>query len=146
MDAPGFYTLGDFSLTVAQAYAPTPGQELTGLDGMLSATVELDFVYGSGGGSGVAYVQTSLDQANEGGAVSGTWIDIAAMSFTTASKAKVYNFSALTPVSAVTPTDGAMTPDTQQDGVLGDRLRVKVVTASTAYATLTRLSGRVAVR
>jgi len=147
MDSPGFFTLGDFAITSAGTYAPDEGAELTGLDGAVSATVRLAFGYGSGSGSpsGKAYLQTSLDQANEGGAPSGSWIDIACVTFDTASKVWAFNFSALTPKTApVTPSDAALAGDTAIDGILGDRLRLMVVTLGT-YAN-TAFSGSVVVR
>lgn len=146
MDFPGIYALGDYAITSAGTYAPIVGGEPSGLDGMISATVQLSFAYGSGGTSGKAYLQTSLDQANEGGVAAGTWIDIACVVFGTASEVWVFNFSALTPKTVpVTPTDGALADDTAIDGVLGDRLRLKIVTIGT-YATNTIFSGRVNVR
>lgn len=147
MDNPGYYSLGAFTLTTAGTYGHDVGEELTGLAGMLSATVRLKFNYGSGGTSGKVYLQTSLDQANEGGVPGGSKIDIACMTFATANKEVVLNFSALTPkISAVTPTDGALTDDTALDGVLGDRLSLKIVTTGSAYAGSTQIVGSVVVR
>ena len=141
MDSPGYKTLGSYTITAAGNYGHATGAELTGLEGMERLTLLLSFAYGSGGTSGVVYLQTSLDQANEGGVAGGTWIDIAAMSFTTSSKSRVYNFSARTPVTAFAPADGTLTSDTQIDGVLGDRLRLKIVTLGT-YAGGSIVSGR----
>lgn len=91
--------------------------------------IQANFVYGSGGTSVDAYVQTSLD----GGS---TWIDIAQFHFTTASARKIVNLSSFTAeTSQVTPTDGAMTANTAQDGVLGSQLRVKYQSAGTYAAT-----------
>ena len=115
--------------------------------GIVAMAAQLTFDYGAGGGSGVAYLQTSLDQANEGGLAGGTWVDIAAMSFATTPKVVVLNFSALTPhTTALTPGDGTMTSDTAIDGVLGDRFRLKIVSASTAYTGATSVGGSLVVR
>lgn len=121
----------DLSITTA---GTTTCTAITGLTGMASCTVSLDFRYGSGGTSVKAYLQTSMDGGN-------TWIDIACFAVTTSSLKKAYNFSALTPVAAVTPTDGGITDNTQLDGVLGDRIRLKVVSVGT-YAGATLLVGR----
>lgn len=147
MDLPGYYSLGSFSITTADTYAPDAGEELTGLAGMLALTAQLKWVYGSGSGSpsGVAYLQTSLDAANEGGAPGGTWIDIASMSLADASAIKVFQLSGLTPRGTLlTPGDGTLTPDTTIDGLLGDRLRIKVVSFGT-FAN-SSLTGSVVVR
>lgn len=143
MNSPGIYSLGDVTITTAATYVGTLSTSTppvqTGLDGMTGATVELRLAYGSGGTSGVAYVQTSLDEGT-------TWVDIASMAFTTASKSRVWNFSGLTPrTTAYTPTDGALADDTAVDGMLGDRLRLKIVTTGT-YAGNTILTGRFAAR
>ncbi len=122
----------DLSITAAATTQCTPA---TGLIGMQSLTASLDFRYGSGGTSAKAYLQTSLDGGN-------TWVDIACVTFALASSKKVLNFSALTPVTTpVVPTDGSMADDTAQDGVLGDQVRLKVVSTGT-YAGNTLLVGR----
>lgn len=136
MAASGIKDLGDFAITAADTQAGTP---VTGLDGMSAATLQLRLAYGSAGTTVRAYVQTSLDQGS-------TWIDLACVLFGTASEVAVLNFSGLTPkTTAVVPTDGAMTDDTAVDGILGDRLRVKVVSTGT-YAGSTVLSARASVR
>lgn len=121
----------DLSITTA---GTTTCTAITGLTGMQSLTATLDFRYGSGGTSVKAYLQTSTDSGN-------TWIDIACFAVATTSLKKAYNFSALTPVTAVTPTDGSMSDNTQLDGILGDRVRLKVVSVGT-YAGSTLLVGR----
>lgn len=123
----------DLSITAA---ATTVCTAITGLTGMQSLTVSLRFAYGSGGTTVRAYAQTSIDGGN-------TWIDIASKLFTTSSDHKVWNFSALTPkTTPATPSDGALSDDTAVDGILGDRVRLKVVSTGT-YAGNTTLVGRV---
>ena len=108
------------------------------LDGMTAVTLAFRLAYGSGGTSVKAYVQTSLDQGN-------IWIDIATIAFFTVSEHQVVNLSGLTPkTTPVTPSDGALTDDTCVDGVLGDRLRTKIVITGT-YAN-TVLAVRASVR
>ncbi|RWP31816.1 hypothetical protein [Mesorhizobium sp.] len=136
MDNPGIYSLGDLAITAAGTQV---GEWVTELDGMLAALAQLRLAYGSGGTTIRAYVQTSLD----GGT---TAVDIACALFGAASETAVLNFSALTPkLTQVTPTDGALADDTAVDGVLGDRLRLKVVSTGT-YAGSTVLSTRIHAR
>lgn len=101
----------------------------SGLPGGLLVTFE--FVYGSGGTTGKCWLQTSLD--------GNTWIDIAQMAFTTASKSRLYNLSADTPVTtAYTITDGTLADDTAKDGIIGGVYRTKTTTTGTyAASTLT---------
>ncbi len=126
----------DLSITTAGTVICTV---VTGLAAMLACAVFLRFAWGSGGTSVKVYVQTSFD----GGT---TWVDIACVVFGTASESAVLNFSALSPkTTQIVPTDGTLTDDTAVDGVLGDRLRLKVVSVGT-YATNTLLAGRVIAR
>lgn len=142
MNNPGAYSLtknngaSDVTVTVA---GTAICDVITDLDGMLSATVEAIFAYGSGGTSVDAYIQTSFDQGN-------TWVDVANFHFTTASASKIFNLSALTPqTTALVPADGSLAANTAQDGLLGDRLRAKVVSVG-VYATSTTLKLRAVVR
>lgn len=136
MNAPGLYSLGDFTITAA---GTVTGEWVTDLNGMLAAALQMRLAYGSGGTSIKAYVQTSFD----GGT---TIVDVACFTFTTASAVKIRNLSALTPkITDSTPSDGAMTDDTSLDGALGDRLRLKIVSVGT-YAGSTVLSGRLVAR
>lgn len=129
MNSPGYASLGSFTITTAGTFT---GDWVDDFDGLLALLVHLRFVYGSGGTSVAAYLQTSVDQGN-------TPIDIASVAFATASENAVLNFSALTPkTTQVTPSDGALTSDTAVDGILGDRFRVKIVVVGT-YAGSTQL-------
>jgi hypothetical protein len=135
MRNPGDYSLCDLAITTAlNAVAQTPIQDL---EGIISATIEFKFAYGSGGTSAKAYVQVTLDDGQ-------TWIDIACRAWTTSSDTKVINLSGLTPVAAFTPSDGAMADNTLQDGGFGSAMRVKLVTTGT-YSNTTlsvKLSAR----
>lgn len=144
MDRAGFHTLGDFTITAAGTYKPDAGEHLGNLAGIAGATVQLNFRYGSGGTSGKVFLQTSIDQADEGSAPGGTWTDIACFAFTTASESWTFNLSSAAK-AVFTPTDGALADDTIIDGVLGDRFRLKIVTIGT-YAGQTIVSGRIAAR
>src|SRR5258707_14451521 len=77
-----------------------------------SAVIQGAFTYGSGGTTAKAWVQTSMDEGT-------TWIDVAPLSFTTATLRQIYNVSALTPIlTAIPGGDGTITTPAQ-DGILG---------------------------
>lgn len=142
MRNPGEYILKDASKNIAftvTAAATQNGDPVLKLDGMTALSGLVKFDWGSGGTTCKVYVQTSLDQG-------ATWIDIAALAFTTADASKVFNLSGLTPkTTAVVPTDGTLTDDTCLDGILGDRVRLKVVSTGT-YAGSTIVTGWIAAR
>jgi len=125
---PGDYSLCDLAITTAlTAVAQTPIQDL---EGMIAATIDFKFSYGSGGTTCKVWVQVTSDDGQ-------TWKDIACRAFTTSSSIKTINVSGLTPVTtAITPTDGAMADDTTQDGILGSAMRVKITTTGTYANTL----------
>jgi len=79
--------------TAVTAVASAPVSLGAGTPG--EASIQIDFVYGSGGTSGKVWVQTTLD----GGT---TWIDIANMTFLLASKSRIMNLSARTVIAACT--------------------------------------------
>lgn len=147
MNSPGIYDVGSSAITTAVTGSViTSSVDASGtaieyvdrLEGMTAATVQFRFAYGSGGTTAKAYLQTSLDQGT-------TWVDIACEAFTTSSSVQVVNLSGLTPkTSAATPGDGALADDTCVDGILGDRLRVKITTTGTYVGTT--LSVRVSAR
>lgn len=124
----------DLSITSA---GTTTCDAISDLAGMTAVSIQARFAYGSGGTSAKAYVQTSLDQGN-------TWADLACIAFGVVSETQVLNLSGLTPKGLTVPADGALTDDTVLDGILGDRLRVKVVSVGTY--TNTTLSVRASVR
>jgi hypothetical protein len=142
MNNPGIYSLtqldGSSDLAITTAGTQTC-DVIDSLHGMSAVSLQARLAYGSGGTKVSVYIQTSLDGGN-------SWVDIACLTFTTASATKVINLSGLTPVTtAATPTDGALVDDTAVDGILGDRLRAKVVSAGT-YAGSTVVSVRASVR
>lgn len=99
----------------------------------VSATIQTNFVYGSGGTTFSAWVQTSID----GGV---NWIDVCNMSGTTASKLRVQVVSTRTPITTpYTITDGTLTADTVHDGIVGPLWRTKLTTTGT-YAGGTTLT------
>ena len=90
------------------------------------------FVYGSGGTSAKAWVQTSIDEGT-------TWFDIASFAFTTASATRLYSLDTTAVTSIYTPTDATLTDNTVKNGLLGDKYRVKYTTTGT-YAGSTTLT------
>lgn len=145
MDNAGLYNLGDATITAAvtdevitegTSAAGLPQAFIDRLAGMQSVTLQAKLVYGSGGTSIAAVVQTSLDQG-------ATWIDVCRFDFTTANSNKVANVSA---AGAAAPAAvAALASEGKLDGVLGDRLRTKVTSVG-VYAGSTTLSVRAAVR
>ncbi len=133
---PGNRTLAQRPITTAiTGEAQTA---FTDLAGIMAATIEAQFQYGSGGATAKVWVQVSLDLGQ-------TWIDVACFAFTTASATKVINLSGLTPVTtAITPSDGAMADNTYQDGVMASSWRAKITTTGTYANTnmVVRVEGR----
>lgn len=104
------------------------------LEGMLGATIEANFVFGSGGGTLKADVFTTLNQGT-------TWIHVVRFAFTTASANKVFNLSGLTPrLAAYTPV--TLADDVAVDGIIGGRWRASILAAGSAYAGNTSLALR----
>ncbi|CAN7693437.1 hypothetical protein LJR030_003672 [Rhizobium sp. LjRoot30] len=128
---PGSFTLLSRQLTTALAgEAQTANIKLAGI---LAATLQCEFTYGSGGASCKVYAQVSLDNGL-------TWIDVACFAFTTASAVKVINLSARTPVTVpITPTQASLPDNTFVDGILGATMRAVVVSAGNYSNTYVRL-------
>lgn len=145
MNNPGIYNLGDRALTTAlTGEVITEGVSAAGvaqsyvdrLAGMLAATLQVNFTYGSGGTTCRVMVETSLDDGQ-------TWIEVWRALFATASEQNVVNLSGLTPVSSYTPA--ALNDDAVKDGILGKRWRAKVTSTGT-YAGNTSVSVRMMAR
>jgi hypothetical protein len=116
-------TLTGIGAAIAATTSPQPWARFTGSPRNLC--VQGTFTYDSGGTNATAYIQTSLDNQK-------TWTDIACLQFTTSTARKAINLSAVTPVTTpVALTDGGMTANTCQDGLLGPWFRVKYVTTGT---------------
>lgn len=148
MNNPGLKNLGDAALaainaaTAAAVITSESGEAgtqayLDDLDGMLAASIQANFNYGSGGTSLKVIVETSLD-------LGVTWIEVARFAFTTAAAEKVANLSGLTPVTTVyAPT--TLSDDAVKDGILGTRWRASILAVGT-YAGNTSLSLRMNAR
>jgi hypothetical protein len=100
--------------------------------GPFNVTLQAEFVYGSGGTTADAYVQTSLD----GGA---SFFDVANFHFTTSSAKAAFNLSSLTPVTTQLTTfdNGSLASNTAVDGILGDQWQVILTTTGTYGGTTT---------
>jgi hypothetical protein len=141
MQTPGIINLGDVALTAINAATTatvvTSNGYINNRDGMLSASLKMNFAYGSGGTSIKATVETSLDQGL-------TWVEVARFAITTVSIEKVVNLSGLTPLTTLyAPV--ALSDDTVKDGIFGERWRAKIITVGT-YAGNTSLSIRMIAR
>lgn len=120
-------------LTISTAVAATGTTPVKGLVGAYYLVVEAIFLYGAGGTTANAYIQTSLDNGL-------TWIDIMNFSFTTAAASKISAVVATTALAAVAvPGDGALASNTILSGLLGSRFRAKYVTTGT-YTGATSLA------
>lgn len=122
--------------TIAAAIS-SPGETqavIAGLGNVDQVTLQSVFLYGSGGTTVKAWLQTTFDNG-------ATWVDVASHAFTTSAATKISSvYAGIAPASqAFAPTDGAMTDNTVVNGVLGDQFRVKVITTGT-YAGLTSLN------
>lgn len=121
------------ALTIGAAIAAVATTPLIQIGGMAYLIVTAKFLYGAGGTTVNAYVQTSIN----GGA---SWIDIMQFAFTTAAAEKVSAVKAAVALAAVTvPGDGVLAANTIVDGLLGDRIRLKYVTTGT-YTGATSLA------
>jgi hypothetical protein len=97
-----------------------------GSDKINAITLVGKAVVAAGGGECDAYIQTSIG---------GAWFDIADFHFTTGSATKFFNLTTATAVSDAAGTLPAspITDDTAVNTVLGDNLRVRLITSGSAY-------------
>ncbi len=118
--------------TITTAVSATALTSQVAVSGTNYLVCEAVFVYGSGGTTAKAFVQTTVD-----GSV--TWVDIMSFAFTTATASKVSSVVSTTALTAgTTPSDGSLADNTILSGFLGDVYRVKYVTTGT-YAAATTL-------
>ena len=114
------------ALTITTAVTAITTTPVLLLSGMVYLVAPAVFVYGSGGTSADAYVQTSFD----GGT---TWVDVINFHFLTTTATKISAVTAfIAPASqAFAPGDAALTANTIIQGALGDRVRLKYTTVGT---------------
>lgn len=120
--------------TIAAAVGPIATTPVTKLAGMDYLGVMAVFLYGAGGTTVKAWIQTSFD----GGTL---WVDVINFAFTTA--AAKFTAAVSTNITAgaapVAVTDGTAADNAVVNGVLGDRVRVKYLTTGT-YTGATSLA------
>ena len=134
MDNPGIISLEDFTLA---GNATQTSEWVEDLEGMRDVTFSARLAMGTGGGTAVLTIYTSLNQGE-------TRIPIARMDFATTGEEQILS---VTSASRATPlVVGALGAPGINDGVLGDRLQAEVVTTGTAYAGSSVLSVRASVR
>lgn len=121
------------ALTISTALTAVTTTPVKLLSGMNYLAVQAVFLYGSGGTTVNAYVQTTLD----GGL---SWFDIMNFSFTTSAATKISAVNTyIAPASqAFAPGSGALTANTIVQGILGSQLRLLYTTTGT-YAGATSL-------
>lgn len=126
----------DLAITEAGTYTTT---EITNLAGMRRVTIQhdFDFIAGQSPTSVTVFTQTQIDQH---------WVDIARHRFLAESKVALFTILGEKEVDpAVAPTDGTLESEAGGDeiihGILGDKLRQKVVVAGT-YAAGSSLATR----
>ncbi len=113
-------------ISTALAAAKTVvGDEIAVPAGTTALAILANFGYGSGGTACKVYIQTSLDSG-------ANWIDIACLTFATTAALKVSAVrSAIALGASIMPTDGSLGDDSIKDGLLGDRIRAKIVATGT---------------
>lgn len=120
-----------YSATITSAGTAT-GLAQRGLSGVVSATAQAVFTYGSGGTTAKFFLQNSLDGAN--------WYDVACFAFTTSSATRLASVAHGGGTALITPTDGSLTDSTALAVVpLGSDWRVKQITTGT-YAGSTTIA------
>ena len=120
-----------FSGTITTAGTAIGGTVIS-IAGVTLAHTQAKLTWGSGGTNATAYIQTSLDNG-------ATWADIACFQFTTSSATRIFSVGSGPGTAQITPTDGSLTANTMVPGVIGDRLRVKLISTGT-YAGNTTLA------
>lgn len=120
-------------LTIGAAVGQTTTTPKTDIGGANSLLVYGVFLYGAGGTDAIARVQTSID----GGL---SWFDIMSFGFLTAAATKVASVSMnITSAVPTAVTDGTLAVNTVNQGLIGDRIRLKYVTTGT-YTGVTSLA------
>lgn len=114
----------DWQVTVAGTYV---GAWVTDLAGMTSLAAQVRMLWGSGGTSIKAYVQSSLDQGN-------TAYDVALVNFLAASRTAIFSIQQTTS-AMLTPVEAGAEAESVPVPVLGDRLRLKLVVVGTYVNT-----------
>ena len=128
VESSNIYPLGpdaitpDWQITSAGTFV---GDWLDDLTGMAALAAQVRFMFGTGGATVKACLQSSLDQGT-------TAYDVAVVNFATAPRTAIFEVSGLT-TTLIAPGEGGFNalgeaePEGIIAGVLGDRLRLKVI-------------------
>lgn len=120
------------TITTAQAGQLSSTFVLQGV-GIGDIMLQGKLVYGSGGTTIDAWLQTSLDTG-------ATWCDVANFHYTTASARLLFHLTGSTVIAAAAAaTDGTLAANTATDGIIGPLWRVKTTSVGT-YAGGTTLT------
>jgi hypothetical protein len=142
VESSNIYPLGpdvitpDWQITSAGTFV---GDWLDDLPGMAALAAQVRFMYGTGGATVKVCFQSSMDQG-------ATAYDVAVVNFATAPRTAIFEIAAMT-TALVAPGEGGLNalgqvePEGIIAGVLGDRLRLKVIVTGTYQNTT--LSARV---
>ncbi len=119
------------SVAVTTAVTASIQTAVAGFGKPQAVTIQARFTYVASSATSVAlYVQTTVDGTN--------WVDIAEFDFTTATAQKIVNVSGMTAVTTPTAvTDGSLSSNTTQAGVLGAQYRCKITSVGTYGAGTT---------
>jgi hypothetical protein len=142
VESSNIYPLGpdaftpDWQITSAGMFV---GDWLDDITGMAALAGQVRFMFGTGGATVKVCLQSSMDQG-------ATAYDIAVVNFATVPRSAIFEIAALT-TGLITPGEGGLNALGQTEpegiiaGVLGDRLRLKVIVTGTYQNTT--LSARV---
>jgi hypothetical protein len=106
---------------VPTAPGTTEETAVTGFGKPHGLSIVYRFSHGSGGTELKVYVQTSIDGGDN-------YFDVACAKFSTATENLLQNITASAISTPVSVSDAGLSDDSTQDGLLGDRFRVKHVT------------------
>jgi hypothetical protein len=115
-----------YSGTITTALTADVGTEQIVPDGCTGLVLQYNMFVGGGGTDLTAWVQCSIDGSN--------WVDVSAFNATTSSLRKVSAVQGALAHTHATPTDGALADNTDIDGWIGSKIRVKVTSTGT-YTT-----------
>ena len=119
-------------LTITGALTTLVSNEHVFIPGSVSSiSLQSDFTYGADGTNTKVWLQTSFDGGDK-------WTDIMCHAFTTSTSRKVSSVSRFAVGAEAVATDGSLADDSELDGRIGDRIRLKYTTTGT-YASSTTL-------
>ncbi len=128
------HLVNSHEITTAQSIA-TAGKVHKLPDECAGLLAECIFVDGGGGTTIKVFIQTSFDTI---GGATPVWVDIMCFAFTTSAGRKILKVREETAIVAdYVETVDALTDDTAVSGIIGNRLRARIVTTGTYTATST---------